>query len=262
MQHYFAAAQDVNQPFEEPRMCGRFTHMMSWAELVRLAKLATPEGLDPQLLHNFNVAPTQEVLIVRQGESGSEVTLASWGLVPSWAADPSVGSKMINARAETIATKPAFRQAFQKRRCLIPANGFFEWQKRTKGRGKKQPVYIRLKSEQPFAFAGLWERWDKGTEPLETCTIITCAANELISQFHDRMPVILKDEKCQKWLAADDPEELMSLLVPYPSEEMSTYAVSPRVNRAGTNDIECIQPAVESELSPALPTQTALDFGD
>src|SRR5262245_38410623 len=151
-------------------MCGRFTNMMTWTELVRLATLSTPDMPDLPLFPSFNVAPTQEVIIVRVGSAGPELAIARWGLVPYWADDPSVGARMINARAETVTSKPAFREAFQKRRCLIPANGFFEWKKPPQ-KGKKQPYYIRLRNDQPFAFAGLWERWDKGDEPLETCTI-------------------------------------------------------------------------------------------
>jgi putative SOS response-associated peptidase YedK len=217
--------------------------MMSWADLVRLATLATPDSpADLPLFHSFNVAPTQDVIIVRQGSVGPEPAMARWGLVPFWADNPSVGAKMINARAETVATKPAFRHAFKQRRCLIPANGFYEWKKPANRTDKKQPLYIRLKSEQPFAFAGLWERWSKGDEPLESCTIITCGPNELVGEFHTRMPVILAPHQIRQWLTASDPDELLSLLVPYPADQMVAYPVSPRVNSAKYDEPACIEP--------------------
>jgi putative SOS response-associated peptidase YedK len=222
--------------------------MMSWADLVRLGTLATPDNFDLPLHHSFNVAPSQEVLIVRQGVAGPEPAIASWGLVPFWADSPVVGSKMINARAETIASKPAFREAFKQRRCLIPANGFYEWCRLKEKTDKKQPLYIRLRNDKPFAFAGLWEHWDKGDEPLETCTIVTCEANELVAGFHTRMPVILPDDRCNQWVTATDPDEASKLLVPYPADQMIAYPVSRRVNSASCNDIGCIRPLPEVEM--------------
>jgi putative SOS response-associated peptidase YedK len=216
--------------------------MMSWADLVRLASLATPDGFELPLHPSFNIAPTQEVLIVRQGESGPEPAIARWGLVPYWSETAAAGPTMINARAETVATRPAFRNSFRQRRCLVPANGFYEWKKPANRAERKQPLYIRLKSDQPFAFAGLWDRWDKDGDPLETCTIITCGANPLISEFHDRMPVILPADACRQWLTDDDPDGLKSLLVPFPAEEMIAYPVSQRVNNTANNDIGCIEP--------------------
>jgi putative SOS response-associated peptidase YedK len=250
-------------------MCGRFTHMMTWTELVRLATLSTPDMPDLPLFPSFNVAPTQEVIIVRVGSAGPELAIARWGLVPHWADDPSVGAHMINARAETVTSKPAFREAFQQRRCLVPANGFFEW-KTPPQKGKKQPYYIRLRNDQPFAFAGLWERWDKGDEALETCTIITCGPNELVAELHDRMPVILAPGECRRWLTASDPAELEAMLDPYPADEMVAYPVSTMVNNTASNDIACIQPltdaGAESDQSrstnPSQPKQKAFGFID
>jgi putative SOS response-associated peptidase YedK len=231
--------------------------MMSWSDLVRLATLAVPDDFDIPLQPSYNVAPTQEILIVRQGGAGPEPAIVRWGLVPFWADSAAIGSKLINARAETVATKPAFRQAFRSRRCLIPANGFFEWRKPADGQGKKQPIYIRLKSEQPFAFAGLWERWEKGPDPLETCTIITCAPNEVVAGIHNRMPVIFSAPECTKWLNSTNPDELAALLAPYPADEMTAYPVNRFVNSTGYNDRSCIEPATELPNRPLVQS----DFG-
>jgi putative SOS response-associated peptidase YedK len=162
-------------------------------------------------------------------------------LVPSWAADPAFGSRLLNARAETVAHKPSFRSALKQRRCLIAADGFFEWQAQ---RGKKQPYYFRLADGRPFAFAGLWEKWERGSEaPLETCTIITTDANELVRPYHERMPVILPPEAFASWLdtSQQGPEQLLPLLRPYPSAQMMAYPVSTLVNSPRTDDPRCIE---------------------
>ena len=168
-----------------------------------------------------------------------------WGLIPSWAKDPKIGNRMINARSETLAEKPSFRSAYKRRRCLVLADGYYEWQK-IPGEKTKQPVYIRLKSQKPFAFAGLWEVW-KGEgmdEPLRSCTIITCPPNAVLAEIHHRMPVILPADAYAAWLAPDDQssEVLQPLLVPYADEEMEAYPVSRFVNRSANNSPECIAP--------------------
>ena len=154
-------------------MCGRYTLKTSPRTIAEHFEL--PEV--PELLPRFNVAPTQDVPVVRLGDEGRSLSLLRWGLIPSWADDPAIGNRLINARAETVAEKPAFRTAFKKRRCLVVADGFYEW-KRENG---KTPYYFRLKDSSPFAFAGLWERWDKGEEPVESCTLLTCEANGVVA---------------------------------------------------------------------------------
>ena len=198
----------------------------------------------------FNIAPTQAVMALRAGERGPrEICSLKWGLVPSWADDAAIGSRMINARAESVATKPAYRQAFKSRRCLVAADGFYEWQKN--GR-RKQPYYIRLKDDRPFGFAGVWERWTKAGQPIETCSIITTDANELVAGIHNRMPVIVPPEAYELWLSPEtqEVELLQSLLRPYPAGEMVAYPVSTRVNRATCNEPECIEP--QSAAEPTL----------
>jgi putative SOS response-associated peptidase YedK len=193
----------------------------------------------------FNIAPSQGVAAVRVASGGSrELCSLKWGLVPSWADDVAIGNRMINARAETVATKPAYRKAFGSRRCLIVADGFYEWQKT--GR-QKQPFYIRLKDERPFGFAGVWEKWSKAGEPLESCSIITTDANELVAPIHNRMPVIVPPEAYDLWLSPDtqEVELLQSLLRPYPADGMVAFPVSTLVNSPTRNSADCIQPLAE-----------------
>jgi putative SOS response-associated peptidase YedK len=200
--------------------------------------LDVPEELAPR----YNIAPTQPVLAVRTVPAGErELVTLRWGLVPAWADDPSIGNRLINARAETVADKPAFRAAFRARRCLVLADGFFEWQKVG---GRKQPYYFRLREGSPFAFAGLWERWGKGATTLETCTLLTTEANELLRPVHDRMPVILPRERFVRWLDPDfrAAAELESLLRPYPAEDMTGYPVSARVNNPRNEGPLCVEP--------------------
>ena len=171
-----------------------------------------------------------------------------WGLVPSWAKDLSIGSRMINARAETVAEKPAFRQAFRERRCLIMADGFYEW--RTTGRSK-QPYHITHRDKAPFGFAGLWDRWQPpgGGQPIESCTIITTAANELVAEYHDRMPVILDLADYDLWLdpTVHEPQRLLPLLKPYPASKMVAYPVSSIVNSPTNESPDCVKPLVGPE---------------
>ena len=164
-------------------------------------------------------------------------------MIPSWAKDPAIGNRLINARAETLADKPSFRTAFKRRRCLIPADGFYEWRKDP---GGKTPMYIRLKSGDPFAFAGLWEAWHSAEdETLLTCTIITTTPNSLMEKIHDRMPVILKPDAYDRWRdpAEQEPGKLSGLLKPYPASHMTAYAVSKRVNKPENDSPELVVPA-------------------
>lgn len=225
-------------------MCGRFTLHASPSLLAELFDL--PE--EPYLAPRYNIAPTQPVAIVRREgqDSAREWALVQWGLIPSWSKDPSSGARMINARAETVAERPAFRAAFRRRRCLVPADGFYEW--RSMGKGK-QPYYITLQDQKPFAFAGLWENWvGPDGSALESCTILTTEANELMAQLHTRMPVILDPADYALWLGeeGDTPKEqlglLMHLLRPYPSEQMTAWPVSKYVNSPSNEGADCIEP--------------------
>lgn len=227
-------------------MCGRFILFSAGRIVAEHFQLEEEPPLEPR----YNIAPTQPVAVVRLDPDSDRRKLAMlrWGLIPFWAKDMKIGYKTINARAETAPDKPAFRSAFRKRRCLIPADGFYEW----KGlKGRKEPYLVRLRDEQPFAFAGLWERW-KGPDDdvIESCTILTTDANEFLKPIHDRMPVILSARDYQAWLDpfAEDPETLLSLLVPYPPEEMSAVPVSSRVNKTTHDDPDCIVPVGEFRL--------------
>ncbi|BAY77695.1 hypothetical protein NIES25_41630 [Nostoc linckia NIES-25] len=221
-------------------MCGRFTLNQS---VEALAKVFDVQEL-PDLAAEYNIAPTQKVASVLQNPESKkrEFQQLHWGLIPSWAKDPGIGAKTINARAETVAEKPAFRSAFKNRRCLVLADGFYEWQRQ---QGKKQPFYFRLQDGQLFAFAGLWERWHSPTnEEIISCTILTTAANELLQPIHERMPVILDPQDYDLWLDSQvqTPQTLQQLLRPYPAQAMTAYAVSTLVNNSRHNSRECIMP--------------------
>jgi putative SOS response-associated peptidase YedK len=178
-------------------------------------------------------------------EEEKSVQLLRWGLIPSWAKDPAIGYKLINARAESIAEKPGFRTAFKKRRCLIPADGFYEWRLESDGR-TKTPMRIRMKSKEPFTFAGLWETWkDPQEKEIRTFTIITTEPNEILQPIHNRMPVIMKPEDEEAWLdPRADPKHLAKILSPYTEKEMEAYAVSQLVNSPKHDSPDCIEPAV------------------
>jgi putative SOS response-associated peptidase YedK len=201
-----------------------------------------PSDLAPR----YNIASTRQIAAVRNRPDGEdrEFVLLRWGLIPSWAKDPSIGARMINARAETAPEKPAFRSAFRRRRCLVPASGFYEWQKQ--GR-VKQPYYISLRERKPMAIAGLWERWE-GTEgaPIESCTLLTTDANDLIAPLHDRMPVIVSPGDFDLWLdpTVSTTERLLSLLRPFPADGMTASPVSTLVNNPSVDDPRCIEPAL------------------
>ena len=216
-------------------MCGRFVRFTSWAELRRTLSLLPAVELPP----SYNIAPTQQVLVAREQDGQREGVAMRWGLIPSWAKDKK--TPQINARAETAAEKPMFRAAFKKRRCVIVADGYYEWKK---GGKQKQPFYYRLKDKQPFTFAGLWETWHGEAQPLDTCAILTTTANELAKEVHDRMPVILTGDEANAWLDPDvaDPQALVSLLRPFAAERMECYPVSMRVNKVSQNDAGLIVP--------------------
>lgn len=208
-------------------MCGRFALAATGEEVAAHYHLSEL----PFIAARYNVAPTQPVAAVRLNEQGQrEFTFFQWGLIPSWAKDPSIGSKLINARSETAAGKPSFRAAFKRRRCLLPATGFYEWRKLN---GGKQPMYIHEAGGGLMSLAGLWEIWHApdGGE-LETCTILTTSANALMAPIHDRMPVIIDPADYEMWLAPDTPsDQLQHLLRPYGDGGLAVYPVSPAVNR-------------------------------
>ena len=213
-------------------MCGRFVRHTKPSVYATLFEVdSVPAG------PSYNVAPTQQVAAVRLQDDRRECVLLRWGMIPFWAKDKK--TSYINARAETVVTKPAFRNALNKRRCLVLADGYYEW--RTEGKAK-QPFYFHLRDDQPFAFAGLWDRWKGEGDPIESCTIITTYANELSRPVHDRMPVMLTREGCALWLDPDieDREALGELLKPYPADAMACYPVGTLVGNPRNNSPECI----------------------
>ena len=217
-------------------MCGRF------------AQIALADFLKGFDLHDFsfdigvhyNIAPTQDITVLIMRDRIIPETMR-WGLIPSWSKDESIGSKMINARGETVTEKPSFRSALKKRRCIIPADGFYEWRQMTAG---KQPYFIRLKSQETFCFAGLFESWQSPTgEKINTCTIITTTPNSVLEPIHNRMPVIIPKSQYGVWLNIETPTAVvLGLLVPYPSDEMEAYEVSTLVNSPKNDIPACIQP--------------------
>jgi len=226
-------------------MCGRFTTRLTWHQLHDLYNITAPDiaprqgGLD--LKPRYNVVPTDVMPVCRLNRQGRrEIAMLRWGLIPYWATDPKIGYKTINARAETVATAPAFRAAFKKRRCLVPASGFYEWKKLEDG--SKQPYLIGMRDGTPFSFAGLWERWDKGEAPVETFTIITGEPNSLVADLHNRMPVILDPGDYDTWLTAADTAIPQAMLQPFPAQLMRAYPVSKRVNSPKNDDAYLIAP--------------------
>lgn len=228
-------------------MCGRFTLRASpkvIAEQFALFEM-------PDFEARYNIAPSQTVPVVRlrsgEGEPRRELAFVRWGLIPAWADNLSIGNRLINARSETAGQKPAFRQALRQRRCLVVADGFYEWQ----GRGRlKRPYLIRLRGDRPFGFGGLWESWegpDHGR--IESCTILTTEANELVRPIHDRMPVIVAPDDYGRWLdpAVQDPRELTGLLRPFPNQPMEAIPVSIRVNNPANEAPECVEPLEEQK---------------
>ena len=216
-------------------MCGRFYLFAPGAAIADLFGLAVP----PDVTARYNIAPSQPIAVVRLGEHGREAAELRWGLIPSWAKDAKFAP--INARSETAAEKPTFRTAMRKRRCLIPANGFFEWMKQGKA---KQPFCFRPTDDKPVAFAGLWDRWEGPTGPVETCCILTTEANELVRPAHDRMPVMLDRASFEQWLdpTQQDAEALAWMLRPYRAEAMRAYPVSQAVNSPKNDSPQCLEP--------------------
>ena len=232
-------------------MCGRFTQRLSWRALHELLDLIGPPA---NLRPRYNVAPGQRIAAVRLAHDGRRLSMLRWGLIPAWAKEPAIGYRMINARAETAHRKPAFRAAFRTRRCLIPADGFYEWTRQGRTR---QPWLFALKGGGIFAFAGLWERWTVRDglpltgalaelapgDTLETCTIVTTQANATVAPVHDRMPAILPREALDPWLAGDPVP-----LAPYPAEAMTLHPVSTHVNKPANDDARCVEVVGSEEL--------------
>ena len=221
-------------------MCGRFSATFSFRDI----KVRWNLYGDLEFAPRYNIAPSQSVPVIVRGEKGNEAKLMKWGLVPSWAPDPSIGNRMINARAETLLEKPSFKRLVSERRCIIPADGFYEW--RREG-NRKVPVWIHLKNKEPFAFAGLWDEWrdfDTG-DALNTFTIITTDPNSLVRPIHNRMPVIYDRAMGRQWLERNYANALMNLaaaLRPWPSEYMEAWDVSPLVNSPDNDTTECVKP--------------------
>ncbi len=249
-------------------MCGRFTHRYTWKQLHRLLGLMTPEVALPA---RYNVAPTQRapVVVLHESMGGPSLRDMRWGLIPSWAKDDAIGASLVNARAEGIETKPSFRTAFKRRRCVVPISGFYEWKvvARSEGRAAKpvkQPMYITPAdpSDEPWLLAGLWESWSPpdatAPSPVETFTIITTEPNEMMTTLHSRMPVILAPDAAKAWLAPGTgkgtevtPQEaarLLGLLVACPAESMVAVPVSKLVNSPKNDTIECTKPLESQEF--------------
>jgi putative SOS response-associated peptidase YedK len=224
-------------------MCGRFALIASAPRLARLLGLVQA----PELAPRYNIAPSQPVAAVRAAADGARrMDMLRWGLIPAWAKQPKPDFRMINAKAETLSERPAYRAPFRRRRCLIPADGFYEWQRLE---DRKQPFYISRRDGNPLAFAGLWEQWSRdGDTVVESCTIVTTAANETVAPVHDRMPVVLEAGDFELWLdpSVVDVTLLQPLLRPYGSEELQALPVSNFVNSPRNEGPRCIQPATES----------------
>ena len=217
-------------------MCGRFTLSQPINAIASAFNIAQIPPLEPR----YNIAPTQLIPSILSAPGGEkQLQMLRWGLIPSWAKDAKISAKLINARAETVSEKPSFKAAFKRRRCLIVADGFYEWQRQEK---KKQPYYFRLQNAQLFAFAGLWEQWKSPDEDIiNSCTILTTEANDLLRPIHDRMPVILESKNYELWLDSEAQQpQLQQLLRPYQADLMTSYTVSTKVNNPKNNTPECI----------------------
>lgn len=233
-------------------MCGRFVQVAPPARLLEV--FDCDEAIGEPGAPDWNVTPRREVLVVVQGTDGRRVLdRRRWGLIPSWAKDAGIGDRLVNARGETVAEKPSFRRAYAKRRCIVPADGFYEWQA-VPGRRTKQPVYIHAPSGSPLALAGLWESWqDPAGAPdapaVRTCTIVTTEANPRLAPVHDRMPVILPADSWSVWLdPASEPSRLAPLLVPAPDDAVEFHEVGTAVNSPRHNDPTLVEPAPPETL--------------
>lgn len=222
-------------------MCGRYEVHTPIEEIARTFN-AQPDDEVRSFGPRYNIAPTLRVPAVREAKSGRALEAMTWGLVPSWAKDLS-GAKPINARAETVFDKPMFRNAVRRRRCLLPADGFYEWQQRP---GRKQPYHVGMIDDGLFAMAGIWEYWARGeAQPVVSCAVIVTGANELMAGIHERMPAIIAREDWSKWLdpSIDDPTAIATMLAPFPAEQMRAYPVGTRVNNVKNEGPELIEPA-------------------
>jgi len=225
-------------------MCGRYTLT---TELERLEERFSFQVKNLSFKPCYNIAPSQSVLTVMSNEGENRAGFLRWGLIPSWAKEAAIGDRMINARAETVAEKPSFRRALQKRRCLVLADGFYEWRREGK---KKTPLFITLTSREPFAFAGLWESWQAPNgETIHSCTIITTTPNALMESIHNRMPVMLSRAQEALWLdrTVEDAQVLLPLLAPYPAKAMTAYEVSTTVNSPKNDSPVCIEPLEQAD---------------
>ncbi len=247
-------------------MCGRYELHTHPAAIALAFELAHASSYEP----SYNIAPMTDVPVVRVNANGErELVRMRWGFVPRWAKDTSIGNRMINARGETLADKPTFQMAFRRHRCLLPADGFYEWQSLPLAAGespRKQPLHIGMKDATPFGLAGLFERWlSPDGEVLDTCTIVITDANALLAPVHDRMPLIIAPEQYARWL---DPHEddVRDLVVPFPAERMTHYPISTRVNNVRHDDdkiIECAEPVTVAahepeQVAPPEPEQESL----
>lgn len=228
-------------------MCGRYANFLTQQELIEEFEIAALAD-DARLAPSWNVAPTQQVILVTTSKDGPSQRIgeaARWGLVPSWAKDPSVGARMINARAETVADKPSFRSAFAKRRCLIPASGYYEWHTE---RGVKTPHYVHTPDDAPLAFAGLYEFWrakgaDEGSPWLASCTIVTTAARDDMRELHDRQPVMLTQDQRDAWLDPDSDKDTLFNVIAAPAPALAWYSIGKAVGNVRNNSPELLEPA-------------------
>ncbi|CAK0757793.1 Abasic site processing protein [Gammaproteobacteria bacterium] len=224
-------------------MCGRYTLTTGGAGLAVVFGLTEV----PVLVPRYNIAPSQGVPVVRLTSGRRELAHLRWGLIPGWATDPTIGNRFINARAETIADKPTFRYALHRRRCLVLADGFYEWCAAQGNQRKKQPYLIRRADQGSFAIAGLWENWRSPTgAEIESCILITTTANPLVVPIHQRMPVILSEPECEQWLdpVIDRSDRLLALLRPYAGHNLVLFPIGPWVNHPSHDDPQCLQPLI------------------
>jgi putative SOS response-associated peptidase YedK len=213
-------------------MCGRFSLTPKIEQVIEKLNIINSIDLAP----SYNIAPSQNIAVVRSVDHQMHISAMRWGLIPFWSKELPKSNSLINARSETVASKPSFRNAYKKRRCLIPADGFYEWQKAGES---KQPYYIQLKNKDIFTFAGLWEQWQGEEQTIESCTILTTSANEDMKPIHHRMPVIINPDQYRHWFESADPQ---NLLVPYTESRLQAVPVSTYVNNPRHNDKSCIEP--------------------